>query len=301
MPPPPRPSQPRTHRSLQPQISGSHSEPLDSTSQPSEFDGNEASAQEVEDDGATNAYVPEPEYPFLSDEEIATMSAKSEKAMAEIYWLCEPFLGPSTDLQGPPPMDLSAELIDDLGMGFMFPSRAGGKVQEKRRETAMPNGVGTMQVRNVAQPVQNKQGTKRKEHYDDGENFQGDQLNVEKQERRAVKRVKSVHGTNSHNNSGELYRDAAYNFQPQQHFAPQVGNYQSGYIYGQTFVGPAMQGDQPPQHASVEDADPGAVGNSYEEQDRGIIEQYPNLIFEPYPAQHDPSATSTKTFPDRQQ
>ena len=214
MPPPPRPSQPRAHRPLQPQISGSHSEPLDSTSQPSEFDGNEASPPEVEDAGATNAYVPEPEYPFLSDEETAAMSAKSDKAMAEIYWLCEPFLGPSTNLQGQPFMDLSAELIDDLGIGFMFPGQASGKVQEKISGNVMPIQGRATQDPNVARPVLKKQGTKRKgSREEDTENFQDVQLDVEKQARRPVKRVKSVHSANSQSNNGELYQDAAYDFQ----------------------------------------------------------------------------------------
>lgn len=257
MPPPPRPLQPRNNRSLQPQVSSSHSEPPDSTSQPPEFDGTEANSQEVEDVGAMNGFVSEPEYPFLSDEEIAAMSAKSDKAMAEIYWLCEPFLGASTDLQGQPSMDLSAELIDDLGIGFMFPGQASGKVHEERNGNAMPNGVGTTKTRNVAQPVQEKQGTKRKESYEDTGNFQDVQLDVEKQERRAVKRVKSVHSTNPQNNSGELYQNAAYNIQQQSHFTPQVGNYQSECIYGQ--------------------------------------------IFNPYPPQHEPPASFTKTFPAHQQ
>lgn len=301
MPPPPRPLQPRKNRSLQAQVSGLYSEPPDSTSQPPEFDGTEANSQEVEDVGATSGFVSEPEYPFLSDEEIATMSAKSDKAMAEIYWLCEPFLGASTDLQGQPSMDLSAELIDDLGIGFMFPGQASGKVHEKRNGNAMPNGVGTTKTRNVAQPVQEKQGTKRKESHEDTGNFQDVQLDVERQERRAVKRVKSVHSTNPQNNSGELYQDAAYNFQQQSHFTPRVGNYQSGYIYGQTFVRPAMQDARPLQRASVEDANPRTGGSSYEKQNGGMIGQHPNQIFKPYPPQHEPPASFTKTFPAHQQ
>ena len=61
-----------------------------------------------------------------------------------------------------------------------------------------------------------------------------------------------------------------------------------------------MQGAQSPQHASVEDADPDADGSSYDEQNGGMIVQYPNQIFESYPTQHCPSS-STNTFPDRQQ
>ena len=114
MPPPPRPFQHRNDQFFQPQLSGSHSQPPDLTSQP-EFDGTEASSQEVEDVGATYNLVAEPEYPFLSDEEIATISAKSDKAMAEINWFCEPFLDASFDLQCTPSMELSSELIDDLG------------------------------------------------------------------------------------------------------------------------------------------------------------------------------------------
>ena len=73
----------------------------------------------------------------------------------------------------------------------------------------MSNRVGTIKPRNVDQQVQTNQGTKGRQSHEDTENFQDVQLDVEKQERRPVKRVKSVLGNNPQNNSGELYQDAA--------------------------------------------------------------------------------------------
>ena len=208
--------------------------------------------------------------PVMSIEEMATMSEKSDEAMAEINWLYEPFRDPCASLQDPPPMDLSAELIDELGIGFLFPNRAASKERERRRPIAFP-----------------KQGTKRKERCrgdegDEGDedyrNFQQVQLDVERQASRPVKRAKSVHNSSSQLNNGQ-----------QPHLNPRLGSHQSGHNGGKTLGEPTLHDAQPSQHAWVEGFGPYLSGLLHGEQDWGFVGQTPNQIFEPY---------QQTTFPD---
>ena len=250
MPPPPRPVISRINQSLRPQVFGSHQQPPHSTNRPSEFDDTPADFEEVNELRETNLCVPELGDPCLINEEMAEMSAKSDKAMAEIYRMCEPFLDPCAGFQDSAPMELSAELIDDLGIGFLFPKHAGRQMRERRNQSAMPNPARTMQAGDMAQLVPRKQGTKRQEFLEDDGNFRRVQLDVERQERRPVKRVKSVHGVNSQGSDRKAHQETAHNSQQQ------LGNYHPGYSRGWTFGGPTMHYAQPSQHALVEDVDP---------------------------------------------
>ena len=188
------------------------------------------------------------------------MSAKSDEAMAEINRLYEPFRDPCASLQDPPLMDLSAELIDALGIGFLFPNRAASKERERRRPIAFP-----------------KQGKKRKERCrgDEGDedygNFQQVQLDVERQASRPVKRAKSVHNSSSQLNNGQ-----------QPHLNPRLGSYESGHSRSETFGVPTRHDAQPSQHAWVEDFGPQIGGLLHGEHDWGFVGQTPNQIFEPH-------------------
>ena len=171
----------------------------------------------------------------MSDEEIATlatMSARSDQAMTEIYRMCEPFLDPCSDMEDQRPLDLSAELIDELGIGFLFPNRGGRMTQRRRNEDAILNPARTMQARNVEQRgpslLSKEQGTKRKDLHDGVEPFQHVQLDVERQERRSVKQIKSVHKADFQPNDRPLHSDTAVNFQQQPHFAPGSRYHRSG-------------------------------------------------------------------------
>lgn len=168
----------------------------------------------------------EAEYSFMSDEEMATMSAQSDKALAEIHHLCEPFFDHGFNFQAPPPEDLSAALVNGLGLGFMFED-VGGDV--------WPNPAQTMQARNVAHQTplmtSGMRGTKRKACDDGSENFQHVQLDVERRERRPIKQVNSVHHASFRDNTGAIDFDAAYNPQQWQHITPQIGDYQSRYSH----------------------------------------------------------------------
>ena len=266
MPPPPRPLKSRTSRLPEPQISISHPEPPYPTNQPPEFDGSRAGVEEVDGFGATTNHVLEQQYAFMSDEEMATMSARSDEAIAAIYWMCEPFLDPYSDLQGPPPMDLSAELIDDLGIGFMLPSPASGPMRENGSKEAIPSPAQTSRARNVAQQravIPEKQGTKRKD-YECDENNESDQ--DERQERRPVKRVRSVRSPKTQHTNGGLDQGAVHNFQQQPPFASQSGNYQNPYTHGQSFGWPASQGARPAEYPSVENANLYTGNGSHGEQ-----------------------------------
>lgn len=234
-----------------------------------EFEDMQADFMEVEDSTATNHHVPEPEYPFMSDEEIATISTRSKEAIKEIHRIAEPFLGPSLDLQSRPPMDLSGALIKEMGLDWMAQKQASGKMQEKGKGNARPTPAQTVPAQNVAPqatpmlPV--NRGVKRKGHDGENDNFQHVQLDVEKQDSRPRKQVKSVHHANVQNGNGTPYRDAAYNAQ-QQYFAPANGGLQSAYGYGPGFGGPALQGAQTHWGASVEDANTSNGGGPAEEQ-----------------------------------
>lgn len=233
----------------------------------------------VNDSGRLNDRGPEPEYPLMSDEEIASMfarseeaMARSEEAMAEISRMCEPFLEPDSSIQGAPPMDLSPALIEELGLGFLFAQRAKGQLPENWSEETTPTPAQTMQVGNVAQQtpplLSGKQGTKRKVSDGGDENFQHVQLDVEKHERRARKQVKSVHHANAPNNHRAPHHDAACDSQQQHHFAPSSEDSQVGNNYGTAFGGPALQVAPPAQPqwiASVEDV---------EEQSGFMVGQY---------------------------
>lgn len=238
----------------------------------------------VNDSGTMNDHGHELEYPFMSDEDIAIMSAKSDEAMAEIHRICEPLLGPCSTIEDPPPMALSPALIEELGLGFLFPLQADGELQGNWNEDKMPTPAQTMQAGNVAQrppPVlSGKQGTKRKEYDIDGnEYFQDVQLDVEKQARRSRKQVKSVHHATLQNNNQAQYHDTNYIYHPQQHYTPLTGASGVEYSHGKAFGGPALQvapPARPPWFASVEDADP------YEEQSRTMIGQNFSQINRPF-------------------
>ena len=265
---------------------------------------------EVEDFRATATFdhVPRLEHQFMSDEEIATMSAQSDEAMAEILWMCEPFLGPVSKFQGPPPMDVSAEppvLIEDLEMCFMLPIQAGGRVRGKGNEDAMPHPAQSMHARDMAQRtmprLSEKQGTKRKECDGGNENLRHLQLDVERQERRPIKRVKSVHNANLQYINTASYHDAAHDAQ-QQHFDPhpQLGDYQSGYLHRQTFSGSALQGARAPRYGSFEDVDPYTCGAPSEGQYGRTIGQQPNQVVKPYQPQYYPETSFRPNMPDYQ-
>ena len=91
MPPPPFPLQSQIGRSIQRQAPRSNPGSRSSTNQLPNFDNIRA--------------------------EVASMDAESERAMAEILSICEPFIDPCAGLPGPPPIVLSAELVESLGMG----------------------------------------------------------------------------------------------------------------------------------------------------------------------------------------
>lgn len=228
------------------------------------------------------------------------MSARSDAAMAEIYRMCEPFLDPCTNIQVPPPMEVSTELIDDLGVGFLFPTYASNPTRATGNNEVKRNPMRTMQARNVAHMAPSKQGTKRKEYPEDNENFQHVQFDAERQERRPIKKVKSVHNANPQRSDRQLNKDAAKNSQQQQPFDSQLREYLSGYGYRRTSGGPAPQSSQAPRHAIVEDVDTYNGGVLYGEQIGGIMGRYPNQVSEPYQPQHYPSTLSRTTFPDRQ-
>ena len=171
MPPPPLPLKCRNILP-RPNVSGPWPASPYSTNGLAEFLDTQADVVGAKNYNTTEHHVPESGYPFMSDEEIATMSANSAEAMTEILQTCEPFLGPCSNLQDPPPMDLSAELIKDLGMGSMFSCQ-----NMAQRTTPM---------------LLEKRGTKRKER-DDGNHVQ---LDVESQGRRPIKRVRSAPDAN---------------------------------------------------------------------------------------------------------
>ena len=248
-----------------------HQYPPQLTDWPLGVDNTQIDSLEVEGVRATDHQMPERQYPFMSDEDIATMSAKSDKAMAEIHWMCEPFLGTGSDLQGPPPMDLSSELIEDLGMSFMFPTPGHGKAREEENPHARPSTEQTEEARDSVQRITpmlpEKQNKKRKELEDEDENFQQVQLDVERKEQRPIKRVKSVHHATFQNSDTETLNVQQQHFPPQlddhqlkyspgqgsgepfpqEIEAPQVENYQFGFSQGQVFGEPTLQDIGPPQ------------------------------------------------------
>lgn len=228
------------------------------------------------------------------------MSARSDAAMAEIYRMCGPFHDPCANIQEPPPMELSTELIDDLGVGFLFPTYAGGPMRTRRNNEVKYNPTRTMQARNVAHMAPSKQGTKRKEYPEDKENIQNVQLDIEREERRPVKRVKSTHNANPQRSDAKTYKEVVYNSHQQQPSDSQLREYLSGYGYGRTLGRPAPQGSHAPRHAMVEDVNPYNGGVLHGEQIGGVMGRYPNQVSEPYQPQHYPPTLSRTTFPDRQ-
>ena len=275
---------------------------------PPDFENTQADFWEVEDFTATNPFlsepVPELDYSFTKNEEIAKASTKFDEAMAKIHGICEPFFDPGCDLQGPPPMDLSAELINEMGLDVMFPTQTGVKVRRKGNGNARSDSAQTTAARNLAEQntpmLPKKQGTKRKECNDSNEDFQHVKLDVEKQERRPRKQVKSIHHANFQNDNGPLYHDAAYNFQQQQYVTPPNGGFQLGYEYGPGLGGPATQDAQPQSGALVEDANSCTDGDPFEVRNEAIIGQYPNQIIESSNPQKYPAPPLKKSFPDRQ-
>ena len=212
-----------------------------------EFDEIEADVVGVEDSTATSHHVPEPEYQFVSDEVISGISRRSKEAMKEIRRIAEPFLGSNPDLQGPPPMELSPELIKTMGLDRldrMVQKIGGGEMREQGKR---PTPAQTMPAQNVAPqatptlPI--NRGVKRKEHDGEDNNFQHVQLDVEKQDSRPKKQVKSVQHANLQNGNVALYHDAAYNAH-QQDFSAPTGGLQPEYRYGPGFGGSALQGAQ---------------------------------------------------------
>ena len=288
MPPPPLPSATRNGQLPPAQVYSSHPDPQLSTNRLQKLGDTQADSMEVEDSGRSKHHLSEPEYPFMSDEELARMSVESDEAMAEIHRICEPFLDPCSSIQGPPPMDLSREFIEELGLGFLFPAQAGEDVRGKESENAMPIAAQTMQARNVAPkrtPMHSgKQGTKRKDHDDADENFQHIQLDVEKQERRPRKQVKSVHHPNFQNKSGASYHDAANNFQQRQHFTPSTREAQVGYTHEKALGGPCLPiapPARPSWSATVGDADTYTGDEPHEERNGSMIGQDFNQIMQP--------------------
>lgn len=300
MPPPPRPVRTRNDQSLRPRVFGSHPEQFHSTNRSSESNRTQADFEEKEDSRGTKDHVPETEQPFMTDEEIATMSARSDAAMAEIYRMCRPFLDPCANIQEPPPMELSTELIDDLEVGFLFPTHAGGPTRARRNNETKPNPTRTMQPRNVAQMAPKRQGTKRKEYPEDKENFQNVQFDIEREERRPVKRVKSVQNANPQRIDTELNKDAGKKSHQKQSPDSQLREYLSGYGYGRTLGRPAPQGSRAPRHAMVEDITPYNGGVLYGKQFGEMMGRYPNQVSKPYQPQRYPSTLSRTTFPDPQ-
>ena len=255
----------------------------------------------------TNRHLPGPEFPYVSDDEIAKMIAESDRiekmaaetdeAMAELERMYEPFLNPPPVPQGLPTMDLSAASAKDTG--FMFPTQAA-----RDNEYAMPNSERTGQDQSVthgfAPLISDRQRAKRKERDDAVESFQHVQLDVERQDPRPAKRVKSVHGVNN----GVRHINAAYGFQQQPQVFPSHGGYQLPYSHAQNFGGPALQGAPPPQQTSVGDADLYNGSGSYRLQNGGITGQYPNAVFDSYQTQNYPPTsfgTFGTAFPDQQQ
>ncbi|KAL9064771.1 MAG: hypothetical protein Q9161_008660 [Pseudevernia consocians] len=247
MSPPPLPFKPQNGH---PQVLDSYQSPY-SKIEPPVFDDTQADSTEAEDIGGSDSHVPEPKYPYTSDDEIAAMTARSEEAMAEIHRMCEPFFGHGSNFPEPPPMELRAGLIEELGINFMFPNHEGDKVCGKSNEDAMPNPAHTMPAWNVAQrtmpmPPKN-QDIKRKEYDGDHEHSRQVQFDVERQAHPPIKRVKSVHTANLQKNNTTFYHDTAYNAR-QQHFAPSTGDHQWGLEYGSGLDRPALQGGR---HFSV--------------------------------------------------
>lgn len=240
--------------------------------------------------GATDDHCLSPNYPFMSDEEIAVMSARSEEAMAEISSICEPFLETNSGIQSAPSNNLSPALMEELGLGYLFAERAKGQLPENWSEVNTPTLAQTIQAGNLAHPnppiLSGKQGTKRKEFDDENEDYHHVQLDVEKQERRPRKQVKSVHHANVPSNRREPYHDATYNSQQQYRLATSSGDARVGKSRGTAFSGPALQAAPPAQpqgFASVEDVDPYIIpyagDNLNEEQsltiDPSVLQQGP--------------------------
>ena len=305
MPPPSLPFIPTSGQLPHFQNLNSFSDSQNFVNGPPDFENTQADFWRVENFTAKNPFMPEPvpelDYPFTRNEEIAKASTKFDEAMAEIHGICEPFLDLGSDLHGPPPMDLSVELINEMGLDVMFPTQPGVKVRRKGNGNARPNSAQTTPVRNLAEQntpmLPKKQGTKRKECNDSNEDFQHVQLDVEKQERRPRKQVKSVHHTNFQKNSGALYHDDAFNTQQQQHFDPQYKYYQSGFPQEQALGGPVLQGGK---YASIDDADQYTGGGRFEEQIRGMIGQHFNQNIEPSHHHIYPANPFRETFLDRQ-
>ena len=303
MPPPPLPLAPRNGRSPSAQVSGSHPNPQHPTKRLQDFNNAQANTNtmEAKDSGTTNDHGLKPEYPFMSDKAIAVMSARSQEAMAEISRLCEPYLEPRSSIQDTPSMDLSPALIEELGLGFLFAQRVKGQLPGYWSEESMPTPAQTIHVGNVAHrdpPILSREhGTKRKEYDDGNEDYRHVQLDVEKQESRPRKQVKSVHHANAPTKHRAPYHDAASHSQQQHHLTPSSAASQVGISRGTAFGGPAPQVAPPAQpqwFASVEDVDPYTLyidDNLNEEQVQTID---PSLL------QKDPGTHLGTAFPSLQ-
>lgn len=263
MPPPQLPPKSRNGRSHRSQVYSPHLNTPNVANQSPQSESIQTHIEEVEKISGSNIHTSEPEYTMINEEELATMAARSEEAMTEIQWMCEPFLDPVSNPQDPPRMELSTELIVDLGLGILFPSEAEQTMRGRGAEEVMPIPARTMQARSVAQPgtplLSEKQRGKRKERDDGDESFEDVHVGAERQDSRPIKRVKSVHSSKSQHKSGKL---SAKRIQQQPRLAPKLGGFQSGYRSGRKFDGPALQNSRLPRHAWVEEADPYAGGNA---------------------------------------
>ena len=167
----------------------------------------------------------------------------------------------------------------------------------------MPKPAQTMQAKSVAQRttpmLSSKQRTKRKECTGRNENFQQKQLDVERQEGRPIKRVKSVHADLRHD-SGEIYHDTTYDFQQQLPVDSLPTGYQLAYGQDQIFDEPTMQGAQLPQGAWFEDPDPKNSGIVYNEQIDGMMGQYPDQVMVPHHNQNYLTEPFQSTWPNHQ-
>lgn len=254
----------------------------------------------LEDFPARRHQVPEPEFSLMSDEEISRMSARSDAALAEIDRMCEPFIDPGINFQTPPPIELSAEFIEDFGMGYMFPSQSARAVRGSRNTEKMPNSAQTIHVAPRRTPIPpERQGAKRKERDDGHGNFQGVILDIETQEPRPIKRAKSVHNANF-GSSNPVFDQYNASRAEQQNHSPRLGYIQSTYGQGQVFHGSTPQGVRQNQHALVEKTGRYVDSALPESQNHIMIEQRPNRLFEPHHPQIYPSISMRTDLPDHQ-
>ena len=270
------PYDPRTSQFPDPQIfsfQGPASPPLQST-RPAAFVG----------DGM-------PELP--SDEDFANMSAKFDEAVAEIDWLLDPFLGTGADLSDNLPIDPNLALVEDFELDFMSPAQGENTVPDPSQAQQLQNETEHNPLELLVQ-----QGTKRKDHDESSEDFQGVQLD-ERQERQLVKRMRVLPGSNIPSNQQVSNPNAASSSPQQwqrrilrtqqqwQHRAPRTEVYQSPYSQEQSFGGPTPFRAQPLSQASVEQNFLPTGSNPYQARNK-IIAGQPRASY----SDHQPSIGS---------